>query len=507
MTGSGPSALILSYILHGNIPEYDLESPHPDPLLHQKLLQVTDLLEADVNHLTEHFNATRFSYSTQALPVNVLLDTLNWPFGETDGNTSKTSLKWRHEPARAISHVVLGNTSTTGGQWVDNPVKASWDIASLSYAGMLSLPGFSFADYYESLHGQPPSQFLRPTRRDVANYFSVYPAKVDIGEAIYYNQDVQNIQRNGRDFYIASHGITCRHLVLASGIFNKLIPARPLLEPLLQLPALPCSPYPLLIVGSGFSAADVLISAPPSQKLIHIFKWAPKTSPSPLRACHQDAYPEYAGVYRKMKTAALAGRSNRQSQTKLSRTAASSFDLSRDWNTSYEGLPNTAIVDVKVITDYALITLQAGDNEPFQRKISGLAYVVGRQGSLTFLADELQRELFSNLSQSDQVTGQTLRETASHDLEIAKDVFIVGSLTGDSLIRFAHGGCCYAAGRIMSHKNVTSKNQQRQPWICRHDDLQREDITPLMSGLDGHRIGFSPMPDSSREQNPGIVVE
>jgi len=59
------------------------------------------------------------------------------------------------------------------------------------------------------------------------------------------------------------------------------------------------------------------------------------------------------------------------------------------------------------------------------------------------------------------ITGQTLRaKIESFDerggssggrrnaFEVAKDVFVIGSLTGDSLIRFAFGGCCAVAGAL-----------------------------------------------------------
>ena len=71
--------MILSYILHGHIPYYSANPPHPDPLLHAKLRHAAPLLDVDVVTLTEHFAASRLSYSTQALPVNVLLDTLIRP--------------------------------------------------------------------------------------------------------------------------------------------------------------------------------------------------------------------------------------------------------------------------------------------------------------------------------------------------------------------------------------------------------------------------------------------
>jgi len=53
------------------------------------------------------------------------------------------------------------------------------------------------------------------------------------------------------------------------------------------------------------------------------------------------------------------------------------------------------------------------------------------------------------------VTGATLRgkiegagNDRAHGFELAKGVYVVGSLTGDSLIRFAFGGCCVVGGAI-----------------------------------------------------------
>jgi len=337
IVGTGPSALILSYILHGNVPIYDVESPHPDSILHAKLKKNIDLLTANVDYLTEHFYGSRFCYSTQALPVNVLLDTLIRPYGETDEAQRKTCIKWVYDPKRVVPHVVLGKAKHTGGQWVDNPVRASWDIGALSYAGMLSLPGYSFEEYYQQVHDERAPFYLRPTRRDVAGYLAAYPGKVGISDCILSDKVASGISRQGSGFAVASHGLQCKHLVLASGTFTNLVPARPLLQPLLRL-GYTGSKEPILIVGSGFSAADVIISAPSDQKIIHIFKWAPSTNPSPLRACHQQAYPEYAGVYRKMKLAAIAAKKNEGKRPSAQRTMTE-LDLSRNWDTSYEGLP------------------------------------------------------------------------------------------------------------------------------------------------------------------------
>jgi len=233
--GNGPSALILSYILHGHIPFYNVDSPHPDSILHEKLKKSPSLIELDVDYLTEHFLASRYSYSTQALPVNVLLDALIRPYGETEGTA--TCVKWTYDPARAVSHVIVGNTKEAGGQWVDNPVEASWDIGALSYAGMLSLPGYTFAQHYESRHGQPLPFYMRPTRREVASYFAAYPQQVSISDTVYNGIELSAIVREGSGFYVASHDMRCQRVVLATGIFSEMIPPRPLLQPLKALPS------------------------------------------------------------------------------------------------------------------------------------------------------------------------------------------------------------------------------------------------------------------------------
>ena len=264
-----------------------------------------DLLNLDIDALTEHFGASRFPYSTQALPINVLLDTLIRPNGETEESETQTCVTWKNEKSKAVSHLVIGSAVRAGGQWVENPVKASWDIGTLSYANMLSLPGYSFAQHHWKVKGEKLPAYSRPSRRAVASYFAAYPYQVGIQDAFRDGRRLSGIKRTADGFYVTSHGLKCKHLVLASGIFSKLIPPRLLLHPLLDLPgSLKNTGYGnLLVVGSGFSAADVIISTPPDQKIIHIFKWKPESSPSPLRACHQDAYPEYAAVYRRMKLA------------------------------------------------------------------------------------------------------------------------------------------------------------------------------------------------------------
>ena len=460
--GNGPSALILSFILHGNTPYYNPNNPHPDPILHKKLSQSPCLLDADVHNLTAHFAASRLSYSTQALPINVLLDTLIRPRADTDPGEFNACVEWRLEAERKVSHVVLGNTAQVGGQWANNPVCASWDIGALSYAEMLSLPGYSFEDHYKSTTGCGLPNFHRPTRREVAEYLAAYYKEVGIQDSVYTAVDVGDIQKIDAGFHVGSHNITCRNLVLASGIFSKLIPPRPSLRPLYALPRPnPSSDAPLLVVGSGFTAADIIISTPVERKIIHIFKWDPENQPSPLRACHPRAYPEYASVYRRMKLAAKPILGPRSSSSPLMGRKAGSFFAERDWD-NYEGLPNTYIKDVEVDGDAAFVGLEAEDGDILQREISNMEYVIGRRGSLSYLNNSLAGDVLGTLDQTidphSSVSGRTLRSRVETNLEVSPNVFVIGSLTGDSLVRFAYGGCVFAAREILRRTEAAAAN-------------------------------------------------
>lgn len=454
IVGNGPSALILSYILHGNVPYYNPLKPHPDPILHKCLSESPCLLDNHLNELTTHFVASRLSYSTQALPINVLFDTLIRPLADTDPDKYETCVEWRFEKDKAVSHVVLGNTAKAGGQWADNPVSASWDIGTLSYAEMLSLPGYSLEEHYKKINGKEAPDFHRPTRREVAAYLAAYPRAVGIQASVYTGVEVGQIARTQEGFCIGSHQLLCKNLVLASGVFSHLIPPRPLLRPLRALSSsVHTSEAPLLVVGSGFTAADVVISTPPGRKIMHMFKWDPENRPSPLRACHPRAYPEYASVYRQMKLAALRSVDTHGVTSPLRTRKSNPFFTDRDWDNVYEGLPNTYIKEVEMRDSSAVLTLETGDGSILRREVSSMDYVIGRRGSLGYIEEHLAEEIETSADDPPiheaLISGRTLRPNVEKSLEIAPNVFAIGSLTGDSLIRFAYGGCVFAAQQVM----------------------------------------------------------
>lgn len=490
--GNGPSALILSFILHGNIPYYDPTNAHPDPILHEKLSKFQCLLDIDVSDLTAHFAASRLSYSTQALPGNVLLDTLIRPLADTDPGKHQSCVTWRHEQERSVPHLVLGNTSKPGGQWADNAIAGSWDIGALSYAEMLSLPGYSLTEHRRKAHGCCAEDFDRPSRRDVAKYLAVYPKTVGISDCVYTNVEVRGISRNTTGFHIASHDVRCKHLVLASGTFSNLIPARPLLQPLLSLESTHYSSMPpMLVIGSGFTAADVILSAPPGQRILHIFKWAPDEHPSPLRACHPKAYPEYASVYRRMKLTVKNQCGSQEVLSPMKRKRSNPFERA-DWQDFYEGLPNTRITEIKLQDRSAKITLKASDGRCFEREISAMQYVIGRRGSLDFIDHDMLCEILGPeiASESNNISGKTLRAKVEESLQVAPEVFAIGSLTGDSLIRFAFGGCVLAAREIMRRAQLREKRMDT-PATATKQSRWTDTRVDGMTSLDDKRSEYT----------------
>ncbi|GKZ40934.1 hypothetical protein AbraIFM66951_006474 [Aspergillus brasiliensis] len=483
IVGNGPSAMILSYILHGHLPYYCSNPPHPDPLLHAKLQDAPELLHVDVHALTDHFAASRLSYSTQALPVNVLLDTLVRPSVDVEELEAVTNVEWRFVPEKAVPHLIFGNAQHAGGQWTDNPVPASWDIQTLSYASMLSLPGYSFAEHHRKITGKDLPAYTRPSREETASYFRTYPEAVQIDDVFRFNETISGISRTDDGFYIRSHNIHCKHLVLASGIFTQVLQPSPLLQPLTALQPTPQTP--LLVIGSGFSAADVIISAPVDQKIIHVFKWDPEGRSSPLRGCHHQAYPEYAGVYRLMKRAAVAADATKK-RVKPRRTTSIPFLETRSWEDIYEGLPNSEVVGVEMQEDQALVTFRQPDGSIVTRAVRGMVYATGRRGTLDYLDRPLLNEVLdqdATTETSPIISARSLRNKVYDDIEIASDVFIIGSLTGDSLIRFAYGSCVQAAGKLVDAR--TGKERVRSGS---NNTSRPQSSLGVMRGIDGHDI-------------------
>ncbi|KAK6505955.1 hypothetical protein TWF506_010882 [Arthrobotrys conoides] len=536
--GNGPSALALSYLLHGNEPWYSPSEPHPDSVLHRKLLKkvglghlsnsqqdvrLYDVLRTpkDCDDITCHFPASvSMSYSTAALPLNTLLDTLLRPLVDVDMEESMSRVGWRKTDSNVVPHVILGEEPKAGGQWAGDEVwfgdeddeDSDNGLKTLSYADLLSLPGYSLGDHYKQKYHKDMDPYYRPTRRLVAEYYATYPRKVGIEDVLFPGTSVTNVERindkSGFNFLVSielksksesasheAHVIRCRNVVLGTGIFSHRIPPPPVFAPFFESKSesepkdrlWDSSPentsvaaqLPLLVVGSGYTAADAILCNQGKRPIVHVYRWDPEDRPSPLRGCHPQAYPGYASVYRQMKDAVL----KKQSAT----------------NGIYQGYPNAVVVETREDGTVKLSVMAEDEtNQETVIKVADIEVCIGRRGRLDYLAPDLCKEIgiqnFSygnvestsnNIRESQSplslartattsrrystrsrkpmlhpttsntagkvwVRYSSLRERVERNIEVTPNVFIIGSLTGDSLVRFAMGGCVYSAGRIIS---------------------------------------------------------
>lgn len=426
--GNGPSAMTLSYLLHGHVPyyNYDGTTTHFDHLLDAKLSRTRgrplyDALK-DVDELCAHFEASG-TYSSDAWPVNTLLDTLLWPNAEMDPDCVST-ITFVHDPRYIKDHIVLGSAETSGGQWANTDHLAKGDNAkTLSYAEQLSLPGYSLAQFYEDEYNTTLPQYERPRRPQVSAYYAAYSRKTGIDGTMYNNTKVTSVIRNGNYTVLGeSNGkkfkVSCKNIVLACGLFTSLI------DPPVQL-----SPYlsnslihhkaPILIIGSGFSAADAIIENLGKRPIIHIYKWDSAKYTSPLKHCHWSSYPEYADIYRRMKL------------------SAQSLACYKD----YIGYADATIAHVREIHGQFEVVISS-DGVEDTITAGEIVVLAGRRTSLDFLGPKLLEELMI-----DSETGWLEKSGLRHQITpvgpaLTIDegrILCIGSITGDSLVKFSYG--------------------------------------------------------------------
>lgn len=62
------------------------------------------------------------SYSTQALPLNILMDTLLRPLADIDLEDLQSRVKWKRSTSEAVPHIILGDEQRAGGQWAGDEI-------------------------------------------------------------------------------------------------------------------------------------------------------------------------------------------------------------------------------------------------------------------------------------------------------------------------------------------------------------------------------------------------
>jgi len=191
-------------------------------------------------------------------------------------------------------------------------------------------------------------------------------------------------------------------------------------------------------------------------------------------------------VYRWMKAAAMgtanAGGGPRSPGWRKGK--GNPFFARRDWARVYEGLANAEVCGVWIEEggERGIVRVRLSGGKEIERVVEGLAYAVGRRGSLAYLDRALLREVLGSGVSARWITGRALREKVEGDMEVANGVFVIGSLTADSLVRHAYGGCVYAAGRIMGVKEKEIAHPMRRDVVCNGQISGQERLNGLENG-------------------------
>ncbi|CAG2203668.1 Oxidative stress-induced growth inhibitor 2,Oxidative stress-induced growth inhibitor 1 [Mytilus edulis] len=351
--GNGPSGICLSFLLSGNRPYYNGGS-HSNVYLNRKLEKLDknkSIVEEDLEYLSEGLDGRSSN------PTALLFDNLCRPDADM-GVDNPSLLSWKHEPKHSINHIVLGK-GKPGGAWQ----KMDGNMQTLSLANWMELPSLPFKDWIMNHHIKEDEEVYRnrASVADVKNYYTSFVKQNQLN-SFYNNHTVTSVRKvfdfkscidsesgerlpcckNFKDNhpflwevrgYIENfendsttdkergtklHEEFCYmapHVVIATGTFdisNRLnIPGENLsyavhtlqdfekcLAERLKYPA----SDPILIVGSGLSAADAILMALESNvSVIHVFRKGPNDPSIIFKKLPAGIYPEYHRIHALMK--------------------------------------------------------------------------------------------------------------------------------------------------------------------------------------------------------------
>lgn len=495
-------------------------------------------------------------YSVNTNPIALLVDTLiasdEARFASLACKQSR--IKWVHLPDTAVPHIVFGASPAPGGQWAFSDNNSSVlhpdekDQQSLSYAEMLSLPGYSFTEFFLTANTNQIDDYVRPCRGDISRYYAAYPHQLGLENVFQSSTVVTSVdsvindsgERIFRVDYLHLKDPTVRLtiqtpvVVLASGVFEKplkelrknsihqrpvspgIMPTRLLppqgvsredleadissREPAVLVPQCVPSDGPspaVLVIGSGVSAAEAVARCGQTSNVIHAFQWS-NANPSPLRRLARESYPEYARILKLMKRAvkaqreALAQPTTSPHDTGLDQVAITMRQPLDDGNKPhswYLGVANALVQSVSPCGRVTLLLPGEMGNRTITANVSKIKICTGRSGSLEYLGPSVRRlaglrsvnadlgsisktflETHAREFSKDEVSDDDSLSICSNDLpdccppspkpgaasspgtschlRLGHGLYAIGSLTGETLVRFMLGGCMWVAHDI-----------------------------------------------------------
>ncbi|KAK6747901.1 hypothetical protein RB195_000857 [Necator americanus] len=418
--GNGPAGLSLSAFLSGILPYYNPNTPHPDPAVHEKLMENLDksLIDQDLE-----WCESLESLGTSTRPLSVLYDSLVRP-GADLGAQISSRLAWQSDHSKHIAHLVLGET-TIGGSWnTYDP-----EMLAVSSASWLDLPGFSISDW---LQGTPLIPRLPSVA--IAHYMKCYADELGLSKNIIPHSKVTSIRKTGDVWTVCGLRADCtcftytsKHLVLACGKMKQKQLELPTENPILPIvyDAPGMKSYMLsdctlgtsennarvVVVGDGISSADAIrLCLDHEIPVLHVMRRTERQLRNTVFSrLSPSQYTEYHKVYRLM--------------------------IGKDVHPLYEGILASTVVDVD---EKSVLTISTPKGNRYE-KSSMLVVCIGRVSDLEGI---LQGKYTFSGYQSDQ----------------DPTLFCVGSFAGDHFVRYLVGGCLDVARSIHAFYKDNNNN-------------------------------------------------
>lgn len=484
IVGNGPSGITLSFLLAGHWPYYDQTSHrHPIEFLHHRLtaLQCKSLLEANLDQLSQGLSGRSLN------PVSLLFDQLQHP--ETDfGSDQLSVLRWEHHSEKAIDHVVLG-TGLPGGVWhqIGKTLKRN-QLKTVSRARWMQLPDLAIVDNHK------PEASQRIQFEAVADYYRHYVNHFHLNGYFRNFTKVVRIEWNEeRKCYVVDAVQSCpitpdglassrtgrriryftANVVLATGASNS--PARLnisgerdpfVIHSLDQFDTTLRSylggkgkrhwlPDPVLIVGSGLSAADAITLVANRCKrpfrIIHIFRRSINDrSLIFTNLNNENLFPDYHYVYNLMK---------KSTKSPYCVSCVAKFGC------HYQAYQQCVLTHYNPVTRVATLEFcadKASSDFEAERccckcrlpvrhqtsvRVSLVCILVGSKPELNFLSNQI----LANLHCPD--TALDVRNVhinpITYQCSGQPGLYAVGPLVGDNFVRFVQGGSFAAAKDII----------------------------------------------------------
>nr|XP_051700814.1 oxidative stress-induced growth inhibitor 2 [Oryctolagus cuniculus] len=459
--GNGPSGICLSYMLSGYRPYLSSEAMHPNAILHSKLEEARHLsiVDQDLEYLSEGLEGRSSN------PVAVLFDTLLHPDADF-GYDYPSVLHWKLEQHHYIPHLVLGK-GPPGGAWHVSIFFLEFCITAYDREEILmETKSTVLIEYF------PFSRNLKGDRvmpEEIARYYKHYVKVMGLQKNFRENTYITSVSRLYREqddndsqdgdvstkhlqiekskfikrnweirgyqrIADGSHVPFClfaENVALATGTLDSpahleiegedfpfVFHSMPEFGAAINKGKLRGKVDPVLIVGSGLTAADAVLCAYNNNiPVIHVFRRR-VTDPSLIfKQLPKKLYPEYHKVYHLMCT--------------------QSYSVDSNLLSDYTSFPEHHVLSFKSDMKCILQSI-SGLKKIF--KLSAAVVLIGSHPNLSFLKEQ-GCYLGHNSSQPITCKGNPV-EIDAYTYECVKEanLFALGPLVGDNFVRFLKGG-------------------------------------------------------------------